>query len=224
MGIQVAFSYPLWLAAFPELAYIGAGASFTGAIAGTALTTSAVTFGTIGVGQILSDTTGALTQQTVILAGSGSAWTVSNSQAVSSELMTTTGVVQAAFARASEIQNNTGNGPPYDVPTQTYLLNLLTAHIAVLNSALANGAPASTIVGRISDATQGTVHVAAQFDVPQGSAQWYAQTRYGAEYWTATSRFRRATYFPAPGRVAASVSPWGLTGNPYGPWGGGFIG
>ncbi len=221
MGIAVQFSYPLWLASFPELAYINAGASITASIAEAALSVSAVSFGTLAVGQILSDATGALLPSTVILAGSGAAWTVSNSQTVASEAMTTTGVVQAAFQRATSIQNNTGVGPPFDAPTQTYLLNLLTAHIALLNAPNPNGSSASSIVGRISDATQGSVHVAAEMDVPAGSAQWYNTTRYGSEYWLATSRFRTAIYFPGQGGYARGTPggrplgyPWNY-GGPY---------
>lgn len=69
------------------------GASFTGSIAGTTLTVSAVASGTIAIGQTLVDATGAILPGTTITAGSGSSWTVSNSQTVSSEAMN--GVVPA---------------------------------------------------------------------------------------------------------------------------------
>lgn len=63
------------------------GGSFTGSISGTTLTTSALT-GTIRVGQVLSGS--GITTNTNIIAGSGTSWTVNNSQTVSSEAMTTT--------------------------------------------------------------------------------------------------------------------------------------
>lgn len=69
-----------------------ASASFTGAIAGTTLTVSAVASGTLAVGQTISDTTGNLVVGTTITAlGSGSGgtgtYTVSNSQTVVIEAM-----------------------------------------------------------------------------------------------------------------------------------------
>lgn len=69
------------------------GAVFTGSIAGTTLTVSAVASGTIAVGQTISDTTGNLVTGTTITAlGSGSGgigtYSVGNSQTVGSETMT----------------------------------------------------------------------------------------------------------------------------------------
>ena len=58
------------------------GAVFTGRIAGTTLTIVNLASGTIAIGQTLSDTSGLLTQGTVITAGSGSSWTVNNTQTV----------------------------------------------------------------------------------------------------------------------------------------------
>lgn len=63
-----------------------AAASFTGAISGTTLTVSSVT-GTIAIGQTLTDATGNLIPGTTITAGSGTSWTVSQSQTVTSEAM-----------------------------------------------------------------------------------------------------------------------------------------
>ncbi|WP_144378539.1 baseplate J/gp47 family protein [Mesorhizobium amorphae] len=69
-----------------------ASASFTGSIAGTTLTVSAVAAGTLAVGQTISDTSGALvvgTRITALGTGSGGTgtYTVSNSQTVGSEAM-----------------------------------------------------------------------------------------------------------------------------------------
>lgn len=63
-----------------------AAASFTGAIAGTALTVSSVT-GTIAIGQVLAGA--GVAPGTTITAGSGTSWTVSTSQTVTSEAMQT---------------------------------------------------------------------------------------------------------------------------------------
>lgn len=62
-------------------------ASFTGAIAGTALTVSGVT-GTIAIGQTVSDAGGNVLPGTTILSGSGTSWVVSVTQTVASEAMT----------------------------------------------------------------------------------------------------------------------------------------
>ncbi len=77
--------------------YVGSGntpaAAFTGAIAGTTLTVSAVTSGTLAIGQTLFDVTGDLQTATIITGlGTGSGgigtYTVNNTQTVSSEAMT----------------------------------------------------------------------------------------------------------------------------------------
>lgn len=64
------------------------GAVFTGAIAGTALTVSAVASGTIAIGQTISDAAGHIIPGTKIISGSGTSWVVNNSQTVVSETIT----------------------------------------------------------------------------------------------------------------------------------------
>ena len=66
-----------------------AKATFTGSISGTTLTVSGVS-GTIAIGQFLSDAGDSITAGTTITGGSGTTWTVSNSQSVGSETMNTT--------------------------------------------------------------------------------------------------------------------------------------
>lgn len=80
------------------------------------------------------------------------------------------------------------------------LLNMVTAHIAALNAPL-NGQPSSPLVGRISNATQGSVSVQTDFQVP-GSAAWFAQTKYGAAYWQATTKYRSMLYVRGPVPIA----------------------
>lgn len=69
------------------------GATFTGVIAGTALTTSGPT-GTIAIGQTISDVAGDIPAGTKITAGSGSSWTINKSLTISSRTMK--GVTPAA--------------------------------------------------------------------------------------------------------------------------------
>lgn len=70
-----------------------AGPTFTGAIAGTALTVSGVS-GTIAIGQTLYGA--GVSAGTTITGGSGTSWTVSPSQTVSAESMAAAGVDQFA--------------------------------------------------------------------------------------------------------------------------------
>ena len=85
-------------------------ASFTGAIAGTTLTVSAVASGTLAVGQTISDTTGNLVAGTTITAlGTGSGgtgtYTVSSTQTVAIESM------QSAVANLFDISVNINQVP-----------------------------------------------------------------------------------------------------------------
>jgi hypothetical protein len=91
-----------------------------------------------------------------------------------------------------------GGSPVTNIPQRQILLGLLTAHVAALNAPL-NGQPSSTLVGRISSATEGSVSVTV--DYPQvAGAEWYSLTKYGLQFWSATARYRRGgLYFPGPG-------------------------
>jgi len=71
---------------------LSSGASFTGSIAGTTLTVSAVASGTIAIGQVIVGT--GVTVGTKITAGSGLSWTVSPSQTVVSTAMVAPSQVQ----------------------------------------------------------------------------------------------------------------------------------
>ncbi len=79
-------------------------ATFTGAIAGTTLTTSGVT-GAIAVGQTISNDAGTILPGTIITAGSGSSWTINKSQTVGS------GPVKAARANANQVVVNINQVP-----------------------------------------------------------------------------------------------------------------
>ena len=90
--------------------------------------------------------------------------------------------------------NNTDCSIVEDVPTRLLLLNMLVAHIALLNGAGAAGE--AGLVGRISSATEGSVTINADYNAAPGSEQWYAQTGPGAAYWAATARWRTMRYVP----------------------------
>ena len=119
---------------------------------------------------------------------------------------------QAWFNRATNFCSNDTCNPAFvndpTGATLTGLLYLLTSHIAWLNAPrdangnpAATGAPASPIVGRIDQASEGSVSVHA--DMGEANAafptqSWYLQTRYGAEYISATARIRTAFYVAQP--------------------------
>jgi hypothetical protein len=107
------------------------------------------------------------------------------------------------FNEATLYSANNGSGPVRDATTQSMLLNMMTAHIAALNAPLANGQPASSLVGRISNATEGSVTLGIENQYPPGSPQWFQQTKYGAAWWAATAQYRTMRYTVGPTVVPA---------------------
>lgn len=63
------------------------GAQFFGSISGTTLTVNTVTLGTIAIGQLIGDRMGNISAGTKITAGSGTSWTVNNSQTIAGEVI-----------------------------------------------------------------------------------------------------------------------------------------
>jgi hypothetical protein len=88
------------------------------------------------------------------------------------------------------------------------LLYMMTAHLAWLFAPkdtnglpTTTGTPTAALVGRISEATEGSVNVSLDIgDATAGSPSqpWYMQTQYGAAFWAATAQFRTARYFANP--------------------------
>lgn len=112
-------------------------------------------------------------------------------------------VVQGALPVAELYCRNDGGGPVTTAQTQTTLLNLMVAHICQLMYG-ANGQPSAGIVGRISNATEGSVSVAAEYPMTPNNA-WFMQTPFGAAFWTATAAYRTMRYVPGPRR---NLNPW----------------
>ena len=99
----------------------------------------------------------------------------------------------AYFSEATLYLNNTDTSIVTDVAIRSTLLNMLTAHIAALNSGV-NGQAPSGIVGRVSQASEGSVSVSFDMGPQSGTSAWFLQTRYGANYWQATSAYRTFRY------------------------------
>lgn len=110
-------------------------------------------------------------------------------------------VLTDCFNGATMHCNNTDNSTVQDVTVRSYLLNLLTAHIAVLRGVKCGDGVAP--VGRISSATEGSVSADMDYmKATPGTGPWYQQTQYGAEYWQATSKYRGFKY-----RIRQTI-PW----------------
>jgi hypothetical protein len=103
--------------------------------------------------------------------------------------------IAAYFTEATIYLSNTDTSVVSDVTVRAVLLNMLTAHIAALNSGI-NGQAPSGLVGRISQASEGTVSVSADMGPPSGSSAWFNQTKYGAAFWQASAPYRAFRYVP----------------------------
>lgn len=124
-----------------------------------------------------------------------------------STTVTSQGQAQGYFVQATFHLGNGPNSPVLDASPggqRATLLNMLVAHIAML-SVGSNGAPASPLVGRIDQATQGSVTAHADMPNQPQSAAWYQQTKYGAMYWAATPALRTARYVVGPAQRPAPM-------------------
>jgi hypothetical protein len=104
--------------------------------------------------------------------------------------------------------DNTPTSPVKDLAIRSMLLNMLVAHIAQLNAPV-KGQTASPLVGRIMNASEGSVSVQTQVDGELHGRAWFAQTRYGLSFWQATAQYRTMHYAPSPARV---TDPWARRG------------
>lgn len=135
--------------------------------------------------------------------------------------LVSSGQAQGYFNRAGLYFINDACNPAFGAGTLLMLLNLLTAHIAWLNAPRnALGQPdstgtqtASSLVGRINTATEGSVSVGSEFKGDGGPTQdWYLSTRYGSDFWVATGWTRTGRYIPAVSVIAGGVYPLVLAG------------
>lgn len=106
--------------------------------------------------------------------------------------------LQGCFDEATLYLSNADNATVQDLNRRRVLLNMLTAHIAKLGGLLSLDGQALP-VGRISDASEGSVSVSFDYGTP-GSEVWFIQTTYGASFWQATKSLRTMRYIPNPTR------------------------
>ena len=117
---------------------------------------------------------------------------------------------QMYYAEAELYWNNTACTPVTNPSKQALLMNMLTAHIAAMNGAGANGQGSSPLVGRINSAGEGSVNVGTENQYPPGTVQWFQQTKYGSAFWAATQSYRAGGYYRAKaGRYFGTFYPGG---------------
>lgn len=107
--------------------------------------------------------------------------------------------LQMFFNEATLLLNNTSASLVKDETERAMLLNLITAHIALINGVAAPGGAGSTAgqVGRVSSATEGSVSVSLDMGAAYASAAWWMQSSYGAQYWAMTAQYRQARFVHA---------------------------
>lgn len=130
-------------------------------------------------------------------------------------------IVGLALPVAEQYVRNDGGGPVTSATVQTSLLNLMVAHVSQLLFGV-NGQAPTPLVGRISNAAEGSVSVGVDFPVTPTNA-WFMQTPFGAMFWQATAPYRTMRYLPGPQRFGRGAG-YGLapdyTGYGYGRFGG----
>ena len=107
-------------------------------------------------------------------------------------------VLQNYFDEATLYLDNSDGSFVHDMGQRRILLNLLVAHLAALRSG-ENGQAPSGMVGRISSANQGSVSISSEYGSSSEMGNWFNQTRFGAEFWMLTARYRTLRYV-APAR------------------------
>jgi hypothetical protein len=124
-------------------------ATFTGSIAGTTLTISSAITNTIQIGQLLTGS--GVSDRTYIIAGSGTTWTVNNSQTVASTSMTSTCYkAGATFTGSTNLTTLTVTIPPV---TGTIQVGQYLSAVSGITSG-SSGIPDGTyITGQLSPTT-----------------------------------------------------------------------
>ena len=111
------------------------------------------------------------------------------------------------FTEATMMIANDDTSLIQDLAQRKVILNLLVAHLAALNSGENAQAP-SGLIGRVSSASEGSISVSTDYTSNSELAQWFNQTRYGAELWILLARYRQFRY----------VAPIRRTGRFRGGW------
>lgn len=124
------------------------------------------------------------------------------------------GLLTRNFNHATLQLDNSCGSLVRDANKREILLDLLTAHLTFINQGTNDGAgnvtPPYSVVGRLATAQEGSVNMGAEYDAPPNASQaWLIQSKYGAEYWSATAKYRTMRYIPAPCDNVVPRGPWG---------------
>lgn len=156
--------------------------------------------------------------------------------AISGDTLTVSAVTSGALAVGSALYDGPSIGGSFVTPGTvitalgsgaggigTYTLNVTYGSPVSAETMIVPGVPNVTtplgVVGRISDASEGDVSVSAQWEAPPNpSAAYFLQTKYGAQFWQMTAKYRRAIFLPAPPGAYAPLGSYGI--GPWGPGGG----
>lgn len=99
--------------------------------------------------------------------------------------------LSAYFSMAETFLDNTECSIVKDLKARKNMLYLLVAHIATLTGQAQSGNP---VVGRIANATEGTVSVGLDYGTMGNNERWYLQTPWGAMYWQLSKKYRSMVY------------------------------
>ena len=124
----------------------------------------------------------------------------------------------AYFMRATgSFAANSCSNPANADGRLSYLLYLATSHVAWLacpkdanGNPSATGTAASPLVGRISQAAEGSVNLTLELEAGADTNQllaYLSQTKYGQEYSAAIASYRTARYLARPTLVVNGIYP-----------------
>lgn len=118
-------------------------------------------------------------------------------------------LVLGYWSEAGLYCDNSDSSPITDAGLRAMLLGMATAHIAAISGGV-NGETPSPLVGRITNAGEGSVSVGVDMGSTGSAMQaFWQQTKYGTSFWNATARYRRGRYLPGPRYTLPSLAPGG---------------
>lgn len=119
-----------------------------------------------------------------------------------------TPTLQSYFDEAGSLYLDNSNASPVaDTTRRSILLNMLVAHLAALNSGV-NGNAAQDGVGRVDQASQGSVSAHLDMGPTTNAQAWFMQTKYGASFWQATASYRTMQYQVKQPQPTGIQAPW----------------
>lgn len=95
-----------------------------------------------------------------------------------------------------------------DLDQRATLLNLVVAHLVELRLPGGGSPAAQGLVGRVTSASEGSVSVSLDAGQTKTLTEaWWTQTKYGAQFWMLTARYRMFRYIPGYLRRRPIINP-----------------